>query len=191
MKTISIVFLFAATASAQRWVNPHFDTHRMDIRDLGYPDAEPDPRRQQPHLRPAGPLQRLHLRRHQRPHAVLPLLLQPVHQQSPPARHDRRRPRRLPRPDRRQGRRNLHRHGPEHVRRGRADEEVPGRDRGHREAALERHRRAVQVVCRRAPLSLQSGQGRRPALHQRLTGAIGGPGHPGRQQHHLRHDAEP
>ncbi len=27
----------AASASAQRWVNPHFDTHRMDIRDLGYP----------------------------------------------------------------------------------------------------------------------------------------------------------
>jgi hypothetical protein len=25
------------TVSAQQWVNPHFDTHRMDYRDLGYP----------------------------------------------------------------------------------------------------------------------------------------------------------
>jgi hypothetical protein len=23
---------------AQRWVNPHFDTHRLDLRDLGYPE---------------------------------------------------------------------------------------------------------------------------------------------------------
>lgn len=28
---------FAATAGAQQWINPHFDTHRLDYRDLGYP----------------------------------------------------------------------------------------------------------------------------------------------------------
>src|SRR5450759_4579712 len=25
------------SVSAQQWINPHFDTHRMDYRDLGYP----------------------------------------------------------------------------------------------------------------------------------------------------------
>ncbi|MBM3744601.1 MAG: hypothetical protein FJW34_02245 [Acidobacteria bacterium] len=29
--------LIAAVASGQRWINPHFDTHRLDFRDLGYP----------------------------------------------------------------------------------------------------------------------------------------------------------
>jgi hypothetical protein len=27
----------AGTLAAQQWVNPHFDTHRLDLRDLGYP----------------------------------------------------------------------------------------------------------------------------------------------------------
>ena len=31
------VLLFGGTTSGQRWINPHFDTHRMDFRDLGYP----------------------------------------------------------------------------------------------------------------------------------------------------------
>jgi hypothetical protein len=38
---IPAVFLIlglAGAAFAQRWVNPHFDTHRMDFRDLGYPE---------------------------------------------------------------------------------------------------------------------------------------------------------
>jgi len=26
------------SVSAQQWINPHFDTHRMDYRDLGYPE---------------------------------------------------------------------------------------------------------------------------------------------------------
>ena len=33
----SLLLLCGGSARAQRWVNPHFDTHRMDIRDLGYP----------------------------------------------------------------------------------------------------------------------------------------------------------
>ena len=33
---ISLCFIAAGTY-AQQWVNPHFDTHRMDYRDLGYP----------------------------------------------------------------------------------------------------------------------------------------------------------
>ena len=28
---------FGGAAEGQQWVNPHFDTHRMDYRDLGYP----------------------------------------------------------------------------------------------------------------------------------------------------------
>jgi len=36
MKRI-LLFLMACTAFAQQWVNPHFDTHRLDYRDLGYP----------------------------------------------------------------------------------------------------------------------------------------------------------
>ena len=32
------ILLSATTAGAQQWVNPHFDTHRMDYRDLGYPN---------------------------------------------------------------------------------------------------------------------------------------------------------
>lgn len=30
--------LIAVPGTAQRWVNPHFDTHRLDYRDLGYPE---------------------------------------------------------------------------------------------------------------------------------------------------------
>ncbi len=32
-----ILFIICQQAAAQQWVNPHFDTHRMDYRDLGYP----------------------------------------------------------------------------------------------------------------------------------------------------------
>ncbi|MCH5375155.1 MAG: hypothetical protein JJ992_14375, partial [Planctomycetes bacterium] len=51
MTSIRIVLIvFAAglpactgTALAQQWVNPHFDTHRMDYRDLGYPSQNEIP----------------------------------------------------------------------------------------------------------------------------------------------------
>ena len=33
MLTLSVL----VTVNAQQWVNPHFDTHRLDYRDLGYP----------------------------------------------------------------------------------------------------------------------------------------------------------
>lgn len=32
-----LAMIIATTIQAQQWVNPHFDTHRMDYRDLGYP----------------------------------------------------------------------------------------------------------------------------------------------------------
>ena len=37
--SISILFslMLAGRSPAQQWINPHFDTHRMDYRDLGYP----------------------------------------------------------------------------------------------------------------------------------------------------------
>ena len=35
----SSMSFFPAPALAQKWVNPHFDTHRLDYRDLGYPAA--------------------------------------------------------------------------------------------------------------------------------------------------------
>ncbi len=34
---IGISLFFALNSSSQQWSNPHFDTHRMDYRDLGYP----------------------------------------------------------------------------------------------------------------------------------------------------------
>lgn len=34
---INLFCCFAISINAQQWVNPHFDTHRMDYRDLGYP----------------------------------------------------------------------------------------------------------------------------------------------------------
>ncbi|NND31756.1 MAG: hypothetical protein HKN76_04135, partial [Saprospiraceae bacterium] len=33
----SAIFMLVEPTEAQQWVNPHFDTHRMDCRDLGYP----------------------------------------------------------------------------------------------------------------------------------------------------------
>jgi len=30
------------SATAQQWINPHFDTFRMDYRDLGYPRQNMD-----------------------------------------------------------------------------------------------------------------------------------------------------
>ena len=37
MIRFSCFLLVSAVLSAQHWVNPHFDTHRLDYRDLGYP----------------------------------------------------------------------------------------------------------------------------------------------------------
>ncbi len=34
---MALTILSAMSVKAQQWVNPHFDTHRMDYRDLGYP----------------------------------------------------------------------------------------------------------------------------------------------------------
>ena len=34
-----VLLLVYDGAHAQKWVNPQFDTHRLDLRDLGYPDA--------------------------------------------------------------------------------------------------------------------------------------------------------
>jgi len=34
---VLLIVLSSTTALAQQWVNPHFDTHRMDYRELGYP----------------------------------------------------------------------------------------------------------------------------------------------------------
>jgi len=33
----SLLILCSISVNSQQWVNPHFDTHRMDYRDLGYP----------------------------------------------------------------------------------------------------------------------------------------------------------
>ena len=41
MRSITVVLVLSLAlipaALAQQWVNPHFDAHRMDYRDLGYP----------------------------------------------------------------------------------------------------------------------------------------------------------
>ncbi|NND07354.1 MAG: hypothetical protein HKN87_13335 [Saprospiraceae bacterium] len=34
---VILILCWNQNVSAQQWVNPHFDTHRMDCRDLGYP----------------------------------------------------------------------------------------------------------------------------------------------------------
>ena len=34
---VSLIWCCSWNVIAQQWVNPHFDTHRMDCRDLGYP----------------------------------------------------------------------------------------------------------------------------------------------------------
>jgi hypothetical protein len=40
VRAAALAVLFAAgSASAQKWVNPNFDAHRLDYRDLGYPDV--------------------------------------------------------------------------------------------------------------------------------------------------------
>lgn len=36
---VALLVLAASPASAQKWVNPDFDAHRLDCRDLGYPGA--------------------------------------------------------------------------------------------------------------------------------------------------------
>ena len=33
------LWLIGGAAHAQKWINPHFDAHRLDYRDLGYPDV--------------------------------------------------------------------------------------------------------------------------------------------------------
>ncbi len=42
---ISIIYfsLLISPGYAQKWVNPHFDAHRIDYRDLGYPEANEVP----------------------------------------------------------------------------------------------------------------------------------------------------
>lgn len=35
----ALVMVFVPAALAQKWVNPNFDAHRLDYRDLGYPDV--------------------------------------------------------------------------------------------------------------------------------------------------------
>ncbi len=36
--SFAMIFVFGIySLNAQQWINPHFDTHRMDYRDLGYP----------------------------------------------------------------------------------------------------------------------------------------------------------
>jgi len=40
---ILATLLLPATAVGQKWVNPHFDAHRLDYRDLGYPDVNQIP----------------------------------------------------------------------------------------------------------------------------------------------------
>lgn len=37
MKIAVMGLLLAGALAAQQWINPHFDTHRLDYRDLGYP----------------------------------------------------------------------------------------------------------------------------------------------------------
>ncbi len=37
MKPFAAILLACAALSAQQWINPHFDTHRLDYRDLGHP----------------------------------------------------------------------------------------------------------------------------------------------------------
>jgi sugar lactone lactonase YvrE len=38
MRRLCLFAILCSAASAQQWVNPHFDTHRLDYRDLGYPN---------------------------------------------------------------------------------------------------------------------------------------------------------
>lgn len=39
LSALLCMFLAAIGANAQKWVNPQFDAHRLDYRDLGYPDV--------------------------------------------------------------------------------------------------------------------------------------------------------
>lgn len=38
-RVLAALFCAATAAHAQKWVNPNFDAHRLDYRDLGYPDV--------------------------------------------------------------------------------------------------------------------------------------------------------
>lgn len=42
-KTALLSAAVVAAASAQHWVNPEFETHRLDLRDLGYPEVNQVP----------------------------------------------------------------------------------------------------------------------------------------------------
>ena len=35
--SLLLVIIYSQSSYSQRWVDPHFDTHRVDYRDLGYP----------------------------------------------------------------------------------------------------------------------------------------------------------
>ena len=35
--SLFLVIAYSQSSYSQRWVDPHFDTHRVDYRDLGYP----------------------------------------------------------------------------------------------------------------------------------------------------------
>ncbi|MBM3336004.1 hypothetical protein FJY63_15200, partial [Candidatus Sumerlaeota bacterium] len=37
--SLLMTLLLAGPACAQKWINPNFDAHRLDYRDLGYPDV--------------------------------------------------------------------------------------------------------------------------------------------------------
>jgi len=39
MKRATLILLLAGAVHAQKWINPNFDTHRLDFRTLGYPDV--------------------------------------------------------------------------------------------------------------------------------------------------------
>jgi hypothetical protein len=46
MKNLILIILFcliATTLFAQKWVSPNYDNHRLDFRDLGYPDVNEIP----------------------------------------------------------------------------------------------------------------------------------------------------
>ena len=79
-RPLALVLLATGVLSAQQWVNPHFDTHRLDYRDLGYPTQNLIPADNSRITAPPRALERPGLRRHERPHPGLSLPIQPLHQ---------------------------------------------------------------------------------------------------------------
>lgn len=43
MRTLASIALVCSAAFGQHWVNPEFETHRLDLRDLGYPEINQVP----------------------------------------------------------------------------------------------------------------------------------------------------